>query len=208
MRPLFGRGAEVPLARVLSEHRAALVPLAIVLAVNIIVLVAVVLPLSGRVTANEARAEQAARAQVLGAAESKQAEGQREAKARAAADLEKFYRQVLPADLSTARRLTQLKFQQLAREHNVRFQRGSAEEEQPRASTLRRLTVSMTLAGDYDDIRAFIYDLERSPDFVVIENLALSEGETSSEALAMEMEVSTYFQVLSPPGESATPNGR
>ena len=45
MRALFTYGAEVPFARVIADHRRWLVPVGIVLAINIVVLVAVVLPL-------------------------------------------------------------------------------------------------------------------------------------------------------------------
>jgi hypothetical protein len=207
MRALFGQSASVPIARVLGEHRTALVPLAFALVVNAVVLVVVVLPLSQRAAANEARAEAAARAQVLAAADFRQAESQREGKTRAADDLETFYRKVLPPDLPTARRLTQLKFQQLARDHDVRFQRGATDEEQPRNSTLRQLIVQVTLSGDYEDIRAFIYDLERADDFLVIENLVLTEGETTGEALSMQMDVSTYYQPRAS-GSEPSSNGR
>ena len=56
MTPLFGAGVAIPITRVLREHRAALPPLAIVLAVNAVVLGVVVWPLSQRVAANQTRA--------------------------------------------------------------------------------------------------------------------------------------------------------
>jgi hypothetical protein len=65
----------------------------------------------------------------------------------------------------------------MARERNVRFQRSAASPEELRESTLERLRVSYALAGDYDDIRSLIYDIETAPDFLVIENVFLSEGE-------------------------------
>ena len=45
MKALFTFGADVPVSRVIADHRRWLIPVAIVLAINVIVLVAVVLPL-------------------------------------------------------------------------------------------------------------------------------------------------------------------
>lgn len=208
MTSLFGHGVPVPIARVVREHRAALVPLAIVLAVNVGVLLLVVLPLSQRVTTNETRANAAVRDQAAAAAEFKQAEALRDGKARATTDLETFYTKVLPQSVADARRMTHLKFQQKAREHAVQFQRGSTTEDQERGSGLKRLTVAMTLSGDYDDIRAFLYDLETSSDFVVINTLVLSEAGGANDALSVALEVSTYYRVGLADAATAGANGR
>ncbi|MGH9175425.1 MAG: GspMb/PilO family protein, partial [Vicinamibacterales bacterium] len=194
MRAIFSVGSRVPLARVLREHRKALVPLGIVLAINVIVLAAVVLPLSQRVVTSEARAESADRAQAAAAAEFKQAGALRDGKTRASADLETFYRQVLPADAAVARRITHVKPQQRAREQNVRYERGATNEEEIDDSVLERQTVSMTLSGDYDDLRAFIYTLETSPDFVVIDNVGIAEGSGTDAPLSLSLELSTYYR--------------
>jgi Tfp pilus assembly protein PilO len=208
MTPIFGAGTAVSAARVLREHRAALIPLAVVLAVNAVVLGLVVLPLSQRVAANQSRADATDRTQSLASAEFKQAESVRDGKARASTDLETFYKDVLPGDVAAARRLTHLRFQQKAREHNVQFQRGSTSEEQLRDSALDRLTVSMALSGDYDDIRALIYDLETSPDFFVIDNMALTEGGDENAPLTLALEVSTYFRTTRVAPAKAGSNGR
>jgi Tfp pilus assembly protein PilO len=206
MRPLFNTGPQVPLSRVIREHRAALAPLAIVLVINIIVLIAVVLPLSQRVSANESRAAAADRALAAANVEFKRAEALRDGKARASTDLETFYKDVLPAGVAAARRMTHLQFQQKAREHGLQYQRGSTTEEQIRGSRLDRLTVTMTLSGNYDDIRSLLYDLETAPDFFVIDNVMLTEG-GDSDALALELEVSTYFRSNRPAEATTGSNG-
>ena len=61
-------------------------------------------------------------------------------------------------------------------------------------SSLERLRVSYALAGDYDDIRSLIYDIETAPDFLVIENVFLSEGQDEQAPLTLTLEVSTYFR--------------
>jgi Tfp pilus assembly protein PilO len=207
MKPLFDAGPPVPLGRVLREHRAALVPLGIVLAINVVVLGALVVPLSRNVVGNEARADAASRAQQTAAAEAGEAERLREGKARTTSDLERFYAEVLPPDVAAARRLMQLGFQQKARAHGVRFQRSSTNEEELRDSALDRLTASMTLSGSYDDIRALLFDLEEAPDFVVIDNLVLSDG-NASDSLTLVLEVSTYFRSVRPPRRTGALDGR
>src|SRR5687768_9258870 len=111
MKAIFSVGSEVPLSRVLGEHRAALLPLGIVLAINIVLLLVVVLPLSQRVNTNDERAQTAEKEQLAAEAEFRQAEGLREGKARATEDLETFYKQVLPAGVSAARRIMELQLQ-------------------------------------------------------------------------------------------------
>jgi Tfp pilus assembly protein PilO len=203
MKALFSLGGDVPLARAMHEHRAWLVPLAIVLLVNAAVLIAVVLPLSRSVSANEER-EQAARAAVLqGERDVKVSEALRDGKAQATTDLDVFYREVLPADVSVARRLTHVKLAQLAEKHQVLYERGSTRLEQLRESTLERLHVSMSLTGQYADIRAFLHGLETSTDFVVIDNMVLMQGEDDERksGLSLTLQISTYYRA--PAGSNA-----
>lgn len=208
MKALFGLGSHVALSRVLREHRAALVPLAIVLAINVVVLVALVLPMTQRVESNQQRAEAAERAQAAADMEFKQAEALRDGKARATTDLEMFYEQVLPGDAAGARRITHLKLQQKARTHNVQFERSATKEETVDDSSLERQTISMTLSGDWDDIRALIYDLETSPDFVVIDNIVIGEGMAGNAALTLSLELSTYYRSPQPALARTGVNGR
>ena len=193
MKALYSMAGDVSWARVLREHRAALLPLAVILGINLVALVAVVLPLSQRVDATEARAIAAERASAAAAAEFKRAEALRVSKGRATEDLATFYRDVLPTDVAAARRILQLKLRQQADAHGVAYQGSGTTEEELRDSSLLRLTMSMRLAGSYDDIRGFIYDLETSPDFVVIEQVRLGES-ARTEGLELSLDVSTYYR--------------
>jgi Tfp pilus assembly protein PilO len=193
VRALYSTAAAVPLSRVAREHRAALLPLGFIIAVNLVVLGAVVLPLSRSVATNEQRAGTAARALQLAEADFKQAEALREGKTRATADLDTFYRQVLPSGVSAARRIFDLQLQQLARAHGVRFRSSNATENEMRQSSLNQLTYTMSFAGDWDDIRGFIYELETSPNFVLIDNIVLGE-EVQSSTVTLALELSTYYR--------------
>jgi Tfp pilus assembly protein PilO len=193
MRALYAIGGQVPLARVLREHRAALVPLAIVLALNVIALVAVVLPLSQRAAGAEQRAVAAERNRVAAEADFKRAETLQAAKSRATEDLDMFYSEVLPANVAAARRILQLKLRQQADAHGVQYQGSGSTEEELDDSNLLRLTMLMRLSGSYDDIRGFIYDVETSPDFLVIEHVRLSEA-SRTEGLELSLNVSTFYR--------------
>lgn len=194
MKALLGLAGAVPLGRVVHDFRGWIIPLVVVLAVNLGVLVGVVLPLSASAEAAEQRAAGAAATLAAARAELAAAEAARDGSAQAAADLERFYGEVLPADVAAARRLTHLKLSQMARDHGVNFQRSSSSPEQVRDSSLERLRVSYTLEGGYDDIRAFIYDIETAPDFLVIENVFLSEGQSEGAPLALTLDLSTYYR--------------
>jgi Tfp pilus assembly protein PilO len=202
MKALHSLGAQVPLSRVLREHRAALVPLAIVLAVNLVALIAVVLPLSQRAAGLEQRVLTSERTRAAAEADFKRAEGLRTSNSRATEDLNRFYRDVLPVNVAAARRVLQLKLRQQAAAHGVEYQGSGTIEERLRESSLLRLAMSVRLAGSYDDIRGFIHELETAPDFVVIEQVRLSEA-TRGEALELALDVSTYYRDGSPIAQAA-----
>jgi len=206
MKALFAFGADVPLARVVSDHRRWLVPVGIVLAINLVVLVAVVLPLRRSVESGSTRAEASARSLRDAMADLKDAEATRDGQAQAATDLDRFYASVLPGDLSSARRITGVKLSQLARAHDVRFEGGAATTESLKGSTLERLRVNYSLSGDWDDIRQLIYAIETGPDFVVIDNVGLAEGAASA-PLSLTLDLSTYYRAVATPGARGA-NGR
>lgn len=193
MRALAAAG-RVPFARVMHEHRAWIVPLAVVLIVNVGLLVGVVLPLARAATTSEQRADAARQALVAAERELKAAEATRDSQSTATQELETFYREVLPKDFRTAARLTHVKLAQLAEKHGVRYERMSASPERERDSTLEHLTVSMELSGDYEAIRAFLHELETAPDFVVIDNMVLNDAQAASGGgLTLSLELSTYY---------------
>jgi Tfp pilus assembly protein PilO len=179
--------------RVMREHRRIVLPLAIALGVNVIVYAAVVYPLSQRV-ANIEQRDRTAEEQLLAAQrDHAQAAGTLTGKDRAAAELATFYKDVLPSDLAGARRLTHLRLAQLARESNLKFIRATFEPVAPRSRTLTQLKIEMALSGTYNDMRAFIHELEASPEFVVIDNIELGQGADGG-PLGVTLHLSTYYR--------------
>jgi Tfp pilus assembly protein PilO len=195
MKALFTFGADVPLGRVLADHRRWLVPAGVVLAINLLVLVLVVLPLRQSVQSGAARAEASAQSLRAAMADLKEAEATRDGQAQASTDLDRFYAEVLPPNFASARRITHVKLQQMARAHDVTFQSGAATPETLPDSSLERLRVNYSLTGEWDDIRQLIYEMETGPDFIVIDNVQLAEGSETNAPLSLSLELSTYYRV-------------
>lgn len=185
----------VLVTRVLSEKRVWVAPLAVALLLNAAGYALVVYPLSVKV-GNAREREQTAQSELLAAQrDNMNAEAAREARDRARSALIAFYTDVLPHDLAGARRITYLRLAQLARKLDLEARRRSSDPEEPeRDSSLRRLKILMTLAGDYEDMRQFIYQLETAPEFIVIEDVALSEAGEPGSPLVLTLELSTYYQ--------------
>ena len=194
MRALFSFGADVPWSRVIADHRRALIPVGIVLAINVVVLMSVVMPMRRSAESGESQANESSVQLAAAVADLKEAEAMRDGQAQAGKDLEKFYAEVLPLNFAAARRMTGLKLAQLARSHDVSLLRGSATPELLRNSPLERLSVSYLLEGTWEDVRQFIYEIETGPDFLVIDNVGLSEVEGGSAPLALQLEISTYYR--------------
>ncbi len=72
---------------------------------------------------------------------------------------------------------------------------GTSTPTQERDSRLGKLTATVVLTGEYRNIRRFIHDLETAPEFLVIENVALSQGSERDRGLTVVVKVATYFRV-------------
>lgn len=194
---MSGRLHGMPLLRrVLHEHRRAMLPLVVALVLNVLAYAFIVYPLSRQVSDVAGRDERAARELADARTEHAQASGTLTGKDRAATELTTFYRSVLPSDVSSARRLVYLRLHQLARESGLRYSRMANEIVEERTSTLTRLKTEMELAGAYASMRSFIHQLETSPEFVVIDNVELTEDDQGGE-LKVKLDLSTYFRTAS-----------
>lgn len=191
MDGLYGRAL---VRRAVAEHRRLVLGLGAGIAVNALLYGLLVYPLSQRV-ANVAERERAAE-QALAEAKAAhdQASGTLTGKSRAAAGLTTFYQDVLPQDLTGARRLTYLRLARLARESGLDYQRASYAPVIETGSTLTRLQIQLVLSGTYADMRTFIYELETAPEFVVIDNVHLAEGADEGGTLVVTLDLSTYFR--------------
>jgi Tfp pilus assembly protein PilO len=181
------------LARVLVERRRVLLPLGIAALVNLGVFVLVVYPLSLKVTTSERRGA-AARTQLQAAERDERTTRAALARAEQAnTDLGRFYRDTLPSNVEGARRMSYAKLASLADRHDLVVQRRSYDRDLAYRGRLRKLKISMTLSGEYRDIRAFLHELEASPEFIVIEDVSLGEGVRPGSPLSLSVQLATYF---------------
>lgn len=186
----------LPLRRVFEEKRRLVIPVLAGLALNAVLYAGVVYPLGVRARSAEARARGAA--EQLRAAEREEADarGIAQGRDRTEVALKAFYKDILPATHAQARQVTFLRLTQLAEQHNLEQSRRSFDPKQERESTLARLQISMTLRGDYEDIRRFIYDVEAGSDFIVIDSIGLRQGEEPGSPLMLRLLLSTYYQAV------------
>jgi len=183
----------MPLRRIIAERRRLAVLLATVLLANVAAYIFVVRPLAQSSRSAGARASAAARA-------ASEAEGERtiaralvSSKLHVDEELSAFYRNVLPAGQAEAARMTYARLPALARQCNVRYERRHQAVALDKDTRLGVLTIRMELQGEYEGLREFIYRLESAPEFVIVDDVALTERD-ASQPLTLVISLSTYFR--------------
>jgi hypothetical protein len=181
--------------RVLHENRRYLWPLVAVLLLNLVVYGLVVYPLGVKSATAVDRA--AAAADVRAAAERDMAAAAAlvAGKSTAEKELATFYQKVLPPTLDAARRLTYAKLPALARKANVKFEeRRSDIDQQQKNSRLGRLQTRLVLEGDYESLRQLLYELETTPEFLIVDDVSVTQPDVSK-PLILTLNVSTYYRL-------------
>ena len=117
-----------------------------------------------------------------------------DAMTRADAELRTFHEEILPRDLAGARALTFARLAALAADHGLLMERRASAPDREEGSQLARLQVSMLLSGAYRDIRRFIHALETAPEFVIIEEIVLSQGDETEAGEVLSLVLSTYYR--------------
>lgn len=179
--------------RVLTDKRHLIWPLAIAVIANAALLALVVYPLSQKVSRGARDAEAAA--SELDAARKDQAAARATVSGKQTADaaLQQFYSSVLPPDLSGARR-SLTKIEQLLARSNLRRGHADMRPTGIRESQLAKLTIAVDFSGNYADVRRFIYGLETSPEFLVVENVELSQDQEAKTGLKVTATIATYYR--------------
>lgn len=180
--------------RVLDEHRRLLLPLAVVFALNVVAYAAGVYPLAQKVANIEERDRAAEQGLAQARREHAAARGALTGKERATVELATFYKDVLPADLAGARSLTYLRLNQLASEAGMKPPRLKFDLRPERDSTLDRLEISLQVEGGYNEIRSFIYELDTAPEFVIIDDVTLSDQALDQRMHQLSMRLSTFYR--------------
>ena len=182
--------------RLVLEHRAIVLPVAILAVANVAAYFFVVRPAQARAASVVARAAAAAELRRQAEEDEAAARALVSGKAHAEEELATFYDQVLPEGAAAARRLTYARLPALARDTRVRYEerQSSFDVSTAEETGLGRLDSRMLLQGDYADIRTFLYELETSPEFVLIDAVTIVESQ-AGEQQSLTIQLSTYFRV-------------
>jgi len=180
--------------RIFGEWRAVVVPVTAALVLNVAAYALVIYPLRLRVSATEQRKLAADRQLAAAQRDYAAARAMLTSKDRADVELRTFYGQVLPEDLAGARRITYARLAQLAKDADLQYERRSYEPNANYDGALQKVKITMVLEGEYRNIRRFIHALETAPEFVVMEDVALTEGTEPDAPLTLTLQLATYFR--------------
>jgi hypothetical protein len=182
--------------RVFREKRGVLLTLGIALLINLLVYALAVYPLGVRSATAVDRAASAARAREAAERDMAAATALVAGKTSAEKELATFYQEVLPPNLDAARRLTYARLPVLARKANVKFEerRSDFDQQRQKNSRLGRLQTRIVLEGDYESLRQLLYELETTPEFLIVDDVSLAQTE-QAKPLTLTLEVSTYYRV-------------
>jgi len=187
--------------RIFRERRRVIVPLLVFLLANAAGL-AYVFWLQQSMDAARASRDGALASLTLARKNKKDAEGQRGSKEQADVELRKFYSDVLPKNLPGALNVLNFWLNKVATTAHVSYHAGSYNHEQVRDSRLTKVKGEITLAGDYANVRQFLYELETSQEFIVIEKVELSQPNAAQANAKLEvaLTVATYYLTEGQPG--------
>jgi Tfp pilus assembly protein PilO len=191
--------------RVYLERRAVMLPILVLLIANVAMLALAVLPLAESVSGLQGDAQTATTNMWKARLVDRQAKDARASKDRADQELKKFYVDILPANASGARKLISF-LERTAAESGLQFQRSQLEPSEVKDSQLERMSGKVTLVGDYQNIRKFLYTVETAQQFVVIERVGLSQAadlrSASSGRLEVTLDIATYYLASSTGAQS------
>jgi Tfp pilus assembly protein PilO len=182
------------LRRIFDEKRHIMIPVAGGLALNIVLYAVFVYPLGVRVQSTESRAQAAAQARQAAERDEAAARGAAEERQRTDAALQDFYKQVLPSSFAQAQQTMFLRLTQVAEQHNLQPSRRDTARDTDKEGSLIRMRASMSLKGNYEDIRRFIYQVESGTDFIVIDSVVLRQGTEPGSPLILDLGLSTYYR--------------
>jgi hypothetical protein len=183
------------LKRIISEKRALLVLLALGIAVNGAAYVLVVYPLAAKSAGAVDRAQGAVRGRRAAEQDLAAARALVVGKTRAQEELATFFDKVVPQNQLAAIRITYAPLSEIAKKANIRvIDRRWEPDDVAKNSRVARLRIHMGMQGDYASVRRFIYEIERAPEFVIIDNLTLAQTDPGK-PLVLTVDLSSYYRL-------------
>ena len=180
--------------RIVSENRRIVWIIAGALIVNAALYALVVYPLQQRVQTEEQQAAAATRDLNAARRTFNAARGTVTGKQQADEELRRFYRDVLPAGYSAARRTLYPHVDQLARAASLSTAGNRFSEGGDAKGTLSKLAMIISLEGQYSNIRRFIHELETAPEFLVLESVSVTAEAEGERQLNVTASVATYYR--------------
>lgn len=180
--------------RIFTERRRVILPLVIFLAANLVAL-GVVFYLDASLNALRDSKQDAIAKLDAARKDEASAKGQKTSKDLADVQLAKFYTEILPRNFQAARDIVNFWLGHIARQTRVSFRAGQYDSAAVRDSRLTKVSGDITLVGDYADIRRFLYEVETSQEFVIIEKVQLSQPNAiqGNDKLEVGLSIATYF---------------
>jgi Tfp pilus assembly protein PilO len=185
---------QLPARRIFNEKRRVMLPVLAGLVLNILLYSAFVYPLELRVRSTRTRAQAAAQSLAAAERDDAAARGAEKERDRTDAALKAFYKDVLPTNFAQAQQTTFLRLTQIAEQHNLQPSRRDTDRELDKEGSLVRIRTSMSLKGNYEDIRRFIHQVESGTDFIVIDSVVLRQGTEPGSPLTLDLGLSTYYR--------------
>lgn len=181
--------------RIVTEKRGLLWPLAVGLLVNIAVYALVVYPLGVKSATSADRAAAAGLARESAERDMASADALVSGKAKADQELATFYQKVLPANVDAARRMTYAHLPELAKKANMKFteRHTDVDTQFEKTSQFGRVHTRMVLEGSYESVRQFLYELETTPEFIIVDDVSMGQPEPNK-PVQLSIEVSTYYR--------------
>ena len=181
--------------RIIAEKRGLILPLFIALVANVAVYALVVYPAGVKSATAVDRAAAAAESRQIAERDMAAADALVSGKAKAEQELDTFYKKVLPSSLDDARRMTFVRLPVLAKKANMKFteRRTEVDAQQEKNSQLGRLKTRMVLEGSYENVRQFLYELETTSEFIIVDDVSLGQPE-ADKPVQLTLEVSTYYR--------------
>ena len=181
------------LRRIFVEKRLAITIVIVAVVVDISLYALVVFPWSVALASARTRGEVAGTALIVAEQNLEMARATVDGKLEADRELQTFYRETLPSDLSNARGITFARLEEAASLNNLLMERRSSSTNREEGSRLARLQMTMFLKGDYRDMRRFLFELETADDFIVIEEISLSQDNAAENTESLTLGLATYY---------------
>ena len=179
--------------RIFVEKRLAITIVIIAVVIDIALYALLVLPRSVALTNARQRVDVASSGLIAAEQALATARTTVDGKLDADRELQIFYREILPSDLSDARGITFARLEEAASRNNLLMERRSSSTDREEGSRLARLQMTMFLKGDYRDMRRFLSELETADDFIVIEEISLSQDDAAENTESLTLGLATYY---------------